>query len=112
MVMAAIGDGETRFHRYLLHSFAVMPNHVHALIAPRDEFELEQILHSWKSYTGLEINRIVGRRGRLWEPEYFDHIVRNSASFDRILSYIATNPAQAGLTDWPWIYIAEAVDAP
>src|ERR1700682_1709338 len=31
LVVASLRDGETRFCRYQLHSYVVMPNHVHAL---------------------------------------------------------------------------------
>ncbi len=31
MVRRAIRDGEERFHRYALHAFVIMPNHVHIL---------------------------------------------------------------------------------
>ena len=33
-VVAAMRDGDRRFHRYQLHSFVVMPNHVHVLVTP------------------------------------------------------------------------------
>ena len=34
LVVASLRDGERRFHRYELHSFVVMPNHVHMLVTP------------------------------------------------------------------------------
>src|SRR3954452_13450392 len=34
MVVAALQDGERRFHRYQLHAWVVMPNHVHLLVTP------------------------------------------------------------------------------
>jgi REP element-mobilizing transposase RayT len=35
LVVAAIHDGDQRFQRYELHSYVVMPNHVHLLVTPR-----------------------------------------------------------------------------
>lgn len=35
MVVQALNDGERRFHRYTLHAFVVMANHVHLLVTPR-----------------------------------------------------------------------------
>src|SRR5579871_6857020 len=35
MVVAAIRDGDRRFHRYELHAFVVMANHVHMLVTPK-----------------------------------------------------------------------------
>ena len=35
MVAAALRGGELRFQRYQLHSFVIMPNHVHLLVTPQ-----------------------------------------------------------------------------
>ena len=32
--------------------------------------------------------------GRLWQRNYFEHIVRNDATLDRIWLYIASNPTR------------------
>ncbi|HID22932.1 MAG TPA: hypothetical protein EYP14_11110, partial [Planctomycetaceae bacterium] len=66
-------DGE----RYYLDEFVVMPNHVHVLVTPRPGHSLSKIVQSWKSFTAHVINNLLGRRGALWQKEYFDHIVRN-----------------------------------
>src|SRR5437660_1428996 len=34
LVVQGLEDGEVRFHRYQLHAFVVMPNHVHLLVTP------------------------------------------------------------------------------
>ena len=78
--------------RYKLGDFVIMPNHVHALVTPVDEWSLEQIVHSWKSYTAHEINRQLGRSGAVWQTEYFDHIVRNEEALGRFEEYIHQNP--------------------
>ena len=78
--------------RYLLDEFVVMPNHVHVLATPLGEHRLSGILHSWKSFTGNQINRATGRQGAFWQKESFDHIVRNAASLERFRQYIRDNP--------------------
>jgi REP element-mobilizing transposase RayT len=88
--------------RYSLFAWAVMPNHVHVLFQPFEGIELDHVLHSWKSYTSRLVNKLVGRTGRLWEPESFDHLVRNSEKFEHFRTYILQNPVKAGLTNWPW----------
>lgn len=81
-------DGE----RYLLGDFVVMPNHVHLLVGgiPRDQMLLQ--VESWKRWTGSRINKHLGRRGRFWQEESFDHLVRSEAAFLRLKRYIADNP--------------------
>ncbi len=94
-----------RGSRYLLGSWCVMPNHVHALVAPLGEVRLRDILHSWKSYTANRIQQMVGGRGRFWEREYFDHMVRTDTALQQFADYIEWNPVLAGLCarpeDWP-----------
>ncbi len=78
--------------RYELDEFCVMPNHVHALIKPFENYELSETMHSWKSYTSHEINRLLGRQGTVWQKETFDHIVRSAEQLDRFRRYIRQNP--------------------
>jgi REP element-mobilizing transposase RayT len=92
--------------RYVLDAACVMPNHVHVIVSPHDPHTLDAVLHSWKSFTSNAVNRLIGRQGRLWEPESFDHLVRNGESYERFMRYIEMNPIQAGLVDWPWVYLA------
>lgn len=93
-------DGE----RYGLASFVVMPNHVHALFQLCGGWELEDVNHSLKSYTANEINKVLGRRGSLWQPEGFDHLLRGVPQLDRCLSYIRRNPESAHLKPGEYIH--------
>lgn len=80
-------DGE----RYELGEFVVMPNHTHVLVRPLPGFELEEILHSWKSHTGRQINSMLRRKGPVWQEESYDRIVRDGAEFARTGRYIRNN---------------------
>ena len=77
-------DGE----RYELGKFVVAPNHVHVLVRPMPGYELSEILASWKSFTSLQVNRLLGRSGVLWQKESYDHIVRNASALWHIQCYI------------------------
>jgi REP element-mobilizing transposase RayT len=101
IVAAAIQQFDLQ--RYRLFAWCVMPNHVHALFSPLSPHRLESILHTWKSYSSHQANRFLGRSGRLWQREYFDHLVRNEASFMKCVHYIEQNPHKAGLEKWPWV---------
>ena len=86
-------DGE----KYLLGTFVVMPNHVHALVRPVEGHTLADILHSWKSFTSNKINEALGRHGAVWLDESFDCLVRNEAQLEKYACYIRENPKKAGL---------------
>ncbi len=82
---------------YQLGDFVIMPNHVHVLACLLGENDLEKQCYSWKKYTTTRINRALGRRGRFWQEESFDHLVRAPEQFDGLRRYIADNPAKAAL---------------
>jgi 1-hydroxy-2-methyl-2-(E)-butenyl 4-diphosphate synthase len=78
--------------RYELIAWSVMPNHVHAIVKPLGDELLENILYSWKSFTAKEANKLLGNEGAFWQPEYYDHIIRDGVDFRRQLKYVLNNP--------------------
>jgi REP element-mobilizing transposase RayT len=89
-------DGE----RYRLSAWVIMPNHVHLLAAPRIGHSLSSIMHSLKSYTSQEANKILARKGKFWFEDYFDRYIRNGQHFENAVSYIENNPVRAGLCEY------------
>jgi REP element-mobilizing transposase RayT len=93
-------------NRYRLLAWCVMPNHVHVIFQPFAGHALARILHSWKSFTAKEIKRESNRGGAVWQKEYYDHLLRDGDQLTRAVRYIAENPARAGLSDWPHVYVS------
>ncbi len=85
--------------RYELIAWSVMPNHVHAIIKPLGDELLENILYSWKSFTAKEANKLLGRDGAFWQPEYYDHIIRDGVDFRYQVKYVLNNPFLAHTSD-------------
>jgi REP element-mobilizing transposase RayT len=85
--------------RYELDCYVVMPNHVHAVLRPLqgDKDPLEKILQSWKRHTALEINRLLGLKGPVWQEESYDRIIRDGEHLYRTIQYHGNNPGKAGL---------------
>ena len=92
--------------RYRLSAWVVMPNHVHLLATPCAGHTLARIMHSLKSYTSQEVNKLFGRAGKLWMEDYFDRYVRDARHFTQAVTYIEHNPVKAGLCkaphEWPF----------
>jgi type I restriction enzyme R subunit len=86
-------DGE----RYEMLDFVVMPNHVHLLAVFSDKAAMLKQCGSWKHYTAREINVRLGLKGRFWQQDAFDHLVRHEAQLSRLRQYIAENPIKARL---------------
>ncbi len=89
-----------------VYTYCLMPDHLHFLVSPRvdgisvlmftDRFKGKATNTSWK----------FGWQGKLWQPRYFDHIVRSEESLSAISEYILDNPVRKGLVakrdDWKW----------
>ncbi len=90
-------DGE----RYELHAWAVMSNHVHAVVTPKAPHTLSEILHSWKSFTSNKVKALLSLGSEpLWQHESYDRLIRDEDEFIRFCEYTVNNPLKAGLTDW------------
>jgi REP element-mobilizing transposase RayT len=92
---------------YFLDDWVVMPNHVHVILWPMPNFTLSEILKSRKRHTARQANLILGTTGEIfWQPESYDHWIRNDEEKTRIRRYIRMNPVKAGLCkapeDWKW----------
>lgn len=83
--------------RYHLGDFVVMPNHVHVIVCLLGATEIESQCRSWKRFSAGKINALLGRRGRFWQEESFDHLVRSEAQLAHFERYIAENPGKAKL---------------
>lgn len=99
--------------KYHLWAAVVMLDHVHLLLTPREVkkgewHSLASILHSLKSFTGNMVNRLLSRRGPLWQSDYFNRIVRDDAEFLEKWNYIRNNPIRRELCkrpeDWDAFY--------
>jgi putative DNA methylase len=86
---------------FYLSAWVVMPNHIHFLATQCEGIEWSYILHSIKSYTASEANKILHRRGRFWQKEAFDRFIRDSDHFAKVVVYIENNPVKAGLCKRP-----------
>jgi len=108
--VADIAAGAFRFfdrQRYRLDAWVVMPNHVHLVLWPVPNHTLSGIAQSLKRYIAREANKVLGHTGEtFWQPEPYDHWIRNDEEHARCCRYVLNNPVKARLCaareDWPW----------
>jgi putative transposase len=105
---------------YRLHAFSIVPNHVHVVFKPLPvigsdypaDQALASIMQSLKGYTAFKCNRLLGREGEFWAHESYDHFIRDSHEWHRILAYVLNNPVKAGYVErwreWKWSYCRKA----
>jgi len=93
-----------RFPSVAPDAWVVMPNHVHAIVWLRGDstVTLGAVIGAFKSLTTNAYSAGVDAQGwppfdrRLWERDYYEHIVRNEQERARISTYIEQNPARWG----------------
>ena len=83
--------------KYQLIAWVIMPNHVHFLLQLFENQHLPEILHSIKSYTAQQANKMLGCTGQFWQRESFDRYIRNARHYAAVINYIEENPVKAGL---------------
>jgi putative transposase len=90
---------------YRLLAWVVMPNHVHLLVEIWQTPQA-QLIKDWKGFTARCINRALGRRGKLWQDDYWDRYIRDETHCRKVVHYIESNPVKAGLVkapeQWPF----------
>jgi REP element-mobilizing transposase RayT len=106
---------------YYLHAAVIMPDHVHLILVPlvnlaeKRVYWLPEILDAIKGASAHFINHALNRHGRVWQDEYFDHVLRSSESLDQKIEYVLNNPLRRGLVryreEYQWTWIANVVTA-
>jgi len=104
-----------RFPNVVLDAFQIMPNHMHGIIIltpaqtkPENKMNRDikqyqklaptvgNIIGSYKSLVAngcLKIYKLENKiMGKLWQRNYWEHIIRNEKSHQRISDYIIENP--------------------
>ncbi len=71
-------------------------------------YSLAEIMDAAKGASAHRVNRVLSRKGRVWQPESFDHVVRSAENLDAKIVYLLQNPVRLGLvnewTEYPWIW--------
>ena len=99
--------------KLLMHAAIVMPDHVHVIFSPLQDadghlFSFAEIMSGIKGASAHSINKVIGRRGRVWQEESFDRLLRSDENARSKCEYVCQNPVRAGLVEsedeYPWIW--------
>ena len=81
-----------------------MPEQVHlvlsALIVNSSPCLLSEIVGSIKSVSARRINKLLKRKGHVWQEESFDHCIRSDEFLNAKMAYVLNNPVRRGLVEW------------
>jgi REP element-mobilizing transposase RayT len=76
--------------------FVVMPNHIHLILILEDSaYSLFNVVKRFKSKTTVIVKKIANQGWqlhKLWQPNYYEHGIRNEMALSGIREYIKNNP--------------------
>jgi len=91
-------------HKFQLHDFVVMPDHLHVLLTVEEGMTIEKAMQLIKGRFSHRLRHELGYPGEVWQRGFSEVQVMNRESFLQHRAYIAMNPVKAGLVDSPEKY--------
>jgi REP-associated tyrosine transposase len=95
-----------------LGRYVMMPDHVHLFVRGGPDFTLSSWIAGLKRAMSVALlketqaTRLPLQCGSLWQPGFFDHILRSDESYAEKWNYVRDNPVRAGIVesthDWPY----------
>ncbi len=74
-----------------------MPDRLRLLLSVKEDGNISNLMHDFRSHTAQEINKILDGTGALWENGFYDHVIRHERDFQRRLDCIHKNPLTSAL---------------
>lgn len=108
----AYSDRGLQEHRIAVGRYVIMPDHIHLFICGGQAFNLGSWIRGLKlalaNAVAAETTAATTLAGtaKIWQPGFFDHLMRSSESYSEKWEYARRNPARALLVvrveDWPF----------
>jgi len=97
IVSRLLHDIPTYYRHLSIEKYIIMPNHVHFLLSVQTSTTPERaganaVVPKFVSTFKRFVNREIGIN--IWQRSYYDHIVRNERSYQKIWQYIDENPTK------------------
>jgi REP element-mobilizing transposase RayT len=78
-------------------AYCFMPDHMHALLlASSEQADFLELVRRFKQLSGFDYRRTHDQR--LWQPGFYERILRDDEATEAVARYILENPIRAGLT--------------
>ncbi len=90
-------------HRFIIHGFCFMNNHVHLILEPTST-ALSIGIHAFAGKYAQSFNRRHGRRGHLFQDRFRSILIESDEYLMRVVRYIHLNPVRARLVAIPQSY--------
>jgi putative transposase len=88
-------------HKFELHDFVIMPDHLHLLLTIYDEMTIEKAMQLIKGRFSHRLKHEFGYLGEVWQRGFTEEQVMDRGSFEGHREYIAQNPVKARMAASP-----------
>jgi len=99
-------------HRFKLHDFVIMPDHMHLLIEVAGEMTIEKAMQLIKGRFSHRLSHEFSYIGEVWQRGFTEVQVMNQQNLEAHRTYIAENPIKAGLAatmeEYPYCFCSLA----
>ncbi|MFA7175050.1 MAG: transposase [Kiritimatiellia bacterium] len=86
--------------------FVIMPDHIHLFVCLDPDYKLATFIRLLKQALSKIIKAEHPEITRVWQPGFFDHLIRSNESYAEKWSYVNDNPVRKLLVEraeeWPW----------
>lgn len=105
-LLAGAFDRVRRRRAFFVTGYVFMPNHWHAMLGVPAGHLISQTMNAIKVAAARDLNRQHNTHGPLWQPRYFDRVMRTVKEYYETLDYMHLNPVRKGMVrspgEWPW----------
>jgi putative transposase len=91
-------------HKFDLHEFVIMPDHLHLLMTLPTKMTIEKAMQLIKGGFSYRLKKEFGYQGEVWQGGFSEVRIMGAASFMQHREYIIQNPVKAGLVETAELY--------
>ena len=105
-------DGYRRQHKFAIHEFVIMPDHIHLMLTVNRDTSIERAVQWIKGGFSFRAGKELGFHASFWQKGFSEVRVSDEATYDRSKTYIRSNPVKAGLVASPEDFPFSSTTAP
>ena len=91
---------------FKIWAYCFMPDHLHLLLEGKTkDANLKKLIALFKQVSGYEYKQNVSHRfntekePKLWQPSFYDHVLRKDEALEDVVRYILNNPVRKGIVE-------------
>jgi len=101
MIVFWYNELENKFRGLRLIEMVIMPNHIHFILNKENEnkeISLSTMIQWFKTMTtnayikGVKEGKFQAFDKKVWQRNYYEHIIRDESSYYKLIEYIKNNP--------------------